>query len=279
MATRSRLTWLYVPGNRRDRLSKAYASGADVMIIDLEDAVAADDKDSAREEATTFLTQLKVSDSPGAEIQVRVNSLASSTGKRDLQALSRIQGLSGIRLPKVESATTISHARDLLSDPTVELHCLIESALGVENMSSILATGEVSGISLGEADLLQELRLSGEAELSWIRSRLVIAAASAGLPAPVMSAYTHVKDLDGLAASCRTGRRQGFLGRTAIHPRQLAVIAASFVPSSEEVEKARRVVTAYNERPRASFSLNDGTFVDRPILEAARQTLSLARQI
>jgi citrate lyase subunit beta / citryl-CoA lyase len=268
------LTWLYVPGDRPERFAKALASGADTVVVDLEDAVHPDRKAYARAAAAEFCAQTH--DVP---VQVRPGSAA------DLAALADSPGVAGYRLPKVESPASVTAA----AAAGRPLHLLLESALGVE-LAYALATADasVASIGLGEADLRSHLGLpslpAGQADdagLAWARGRVVLAARAAGLPAPAMSVYPHVRDLDGLAASCRAGAALGFLGRAAIHPAQLPVIVAAFRPSAQEVERAAELLAALDRASGTGLGtavLPDGRFADVAMVRAAQQTLALARR-
>jgi citrate lyase subunit beta/citryl-CoA lyase len=264
------LTLLYVPADRPDRVAKALATAADVVIVDLEDAVAPAHKAAARAAATGLLTE-----HPGAlpRVQVRVNDVRTPDGRADLRELGALAaGTAGLRLPKIESATEVLAVAEAL--PGVPLHPLIESALGVERAFEIAtASDAVASVGLGEADLRADLRVTGDDGLAWVRSRIVVAARAAGLPAPAQSVHTDVRDLAGLAASCRVGRAMGFRGRAAIHPAQLPVIAEAYRPTEAEVAAAREVVAAAGV---GAVALPDGRFVDEAVVRQARDVLSWA---
>ena len=272
------LTWLYVPGDRPDRFAKAVASGADTVILDLEDAVVPERKAYARAAVAEFCAS-------GHEvpIYVRINELGSGEAAADRSALDGARGLAGLRLPKVQSAVEVaSMAAGLPSG--VELYCLLESALGVERAHAIAtAHPAVSGIGLGEADLRSDLGLRDgfESGLAYARGRVVLAARAAGLPPPAMSVYPDVRDLDGLAASCRTGLALGFLGRAAIHPRQLPVIVAAFRPSRVELDRAVQLLGAVADSASAGQGtavLADGRFADRAMVRSAQEVVALSRR-
>lgn len=257
------LTWLYAPGDRPDVVQKALASAADAVIVDLEDAVAAD----RREYARSATAELLASPRP-APVHVRI------AGKDDIASLVGLPGLAGLRLPKVARASDIH--RFAAVAPDTPLYALLESALGIENAHAIAtAHPAVRGIALGEADLRAELGVGNDAGLDWPRSRVVVAARAAGLPAPVQSVYPDVRDLEGLAASCAHGRSLGFFGRSAIHPRQLPVIERAYLPTAREVESAAEIVEAA-ARNAGAQALPDGRFVDAAIVAAAHRTLFLA---
>jgi citrate lyase subunit beta/citryl-CoA lyase len=273
-----RLTWLYVPGDQPDRFEKAVRSDTDAVIIDLEDAVAAEHKSVARRNARDFLGS-----SPSKPVFVRINAPRSDWCTDDLDTLGDCQGLSGVRIPKVETSDDVlSVAERLRSAPGAELHCLIESARGVEAAFEIAtAHAAVAGISLGEADLRSDLNVVDDEGLAWPRSRVVVAARAAGLPPPPMSVYPDVRDLDGLAASCARGRTLGFLGRSAIHPTQLPVIVAAFMPRAEEIAAASEVLDLMRTAlaaGRAAAVLANGRFVDAAMVTAAKRVVALGQR-
>jgi citrate lyase subunit beta/citryl-CoA lyase len=270
------LTWLYVPGDRPDRFAKAVASGADSVILDLEDAVHAQRKAYARDEIARFCaTRHEV------PVHVRINAFGTPDAAADLAAVAGAPGLAALRLPKVTSAADV--ARVAAEVPAgVGLYPLLESALGVERAYAIAtAHPAVAGIALGEADLRSDLGVVDDAGLAYARGRVVLAARAAGLPAPAMAVYPDVRDLDGLAASCRAGRALGFVGRTAIHPRQVPVIADAFRPSDGELRRAQELLAALDASAAAGLGtavLPDGRFADRAMLDSARRVVALARR-
>jgi citrate lyase subunit beta/citryl-CoA lyase len=268
------LTWLYVPGDRPERFDKAAASGADVVIVDLEDAVVPAHKAAARENAVRWLATAR----PGS-VEVRVNAPGTPWAAEDLRALADVPALRGVRLPKIESAGDVRAALGLLAAQECAVTCLIETARGVEAAYEIASVPRVGAIGLGEADLAGDLGVRDTDALVWARSRVVIAARAAGLAAPAMSVYPHVDDPDGLAASSRAGRRLGFVGRAAIHPRQVPVIAAAFRPSAEEIADARTVIDSFTRASDAGSGvlvLDDGRMIDPAMVVQARAILDRA---
>jgi citrate lyase subunit beta/citryl-CoA lyase len=250
------LTWLYVPADRPDRVEKAIASRAHAVIVDLEDAVAPNAKEGARASLPGLLGGRREK-----SVYVRVNVGSAA----DLEAVSGLD-LAGVILPKVERPGDIP--------ASLTVNALIETALGLEAVFAIASHPRVAGISLGEADLRSQTGALEEG-LDWARARVVNAAVAAGLPRPPQSVYPHVRDLEGLAESCRRGRALGHLGRAAIHPDQLPVIERVYLPTEEEVGRARATVERLEE---GAGSLESGEFVDRAMLGAARQVLELAER-
>ncbi|MFJ3923668.1 HpcH/HpaI aldolase/citrate lyase family protein [Streptomyces sp. NPDC090022] len=262
------LTWLYVPGDRPAVVAKALGAGADAVIVDLEDAVPASRKEYARAATAELLTARTP-----VPVHVRINALESPWAGADLTALAGLRGLAGLRLPKISEPRQIATVADRSGG--VALYALLESALGVERAYDIArAHPALHGLALGEADLRADLGVSAEAGLDWPRSRVVVAARAAGLAPPAQSVFPDIRDLEALEVSCARGRALGFLGRAAIHPRQLPVIERAYLPRPEEVTAAEEIVTAARRTPGA-VALPDGRFVDPAVVAAAHRTLSL----
>ena len=273
------LTWLYAPGDRPGVVAKALHSGADVVLVDLEDAVAPERKSWARAATAELLSDPE----PGpAPVHVRVNALDGPLAEDDVRTLAALPGLAGLRLPKVTAPADLSRVASWAAgagDPGCApppLYALLENALGVERAYDIAtASPAPHGIALGEADLRADLGVADGPGLGYARGRALLAARAAGLAPPPQSVYPDVRDLAGLAASCAEGRALGFLGRTAIHPRQLPVIEEAFRPTAAEVEAAEEIVHAALTDAGA-LALPDGRFVDAAVVAVARRTLSLA---
>jgi citrate lyase subunit beta / citryl-CoA lyase len=262
------LTWLYVPADRPDRVEKAIASAAHAVIVDLEDAVAPGAKERARENLAGLLAEPR--EKP---VYVRVNSPRTPPGAADLATVATLP-VAGITVPKVEGPHDVVALLAQLPEPR-RVHCLIESAAGVEAAYAIASHPAVAGISLGEADLRSQTGALEEG-LDWPRARIVNAAVAAGLPRPPQSVYPRLRDDEGLAASCRRGRAVGHLGRAAIHPEQLPVIEDAYLPTEAEVERARETVAKLESA--GAGTLESGDFVDAAMLAAAQQIVALANR-
>lgn len=270
------LVALYVPGDRPERFARAFAAGADQVILDLEDAVAPERKGLARE----AVAELLAGPVP-TRVSVRPNGAGTAWHEDDLAMLAQAPWRPGLRLPKVEGPDDVDRVLDQLGerlgerrDQGLELTCLLESARGVEQAYAVASHPDVSGIGLGEADLRAELGVTAEAGLDWLRVRSVVAARAAGLPAPAMAVYPRLDDDDGLRTSCLHGAALGLRGRAAIHPRQVPVIRAAFSPTAAEVADARMVLDALSGGAGA-VRLPDGRMVDAAMAAAARAVLAL----
>ena len=271
------LTWLYAPGDRPDVVTKALVSGADVVLVDLEDAVAPDRKEYARAATADLLTE-----ATPVPVIVRVNALDGPLAEADLKTLSPLPGLSGLRLPKVTSpddVVRVAEGATPAEGGAIPLYALLETALGVEQAFAIASAHRaLRGVSLGEADLRADLGVREDAGLDWSRARVIVAARAAGLPPPVQSVYPDIRDVEGLAASCAHGRTLGFLGRAAIHPRQLPIIERAYLPTPAEIDSAEAIVKAAATDPGAQ-ALPDGRFIDAAVVVGAHRTLALARRL
>jgi citrate lyase subunit beta/citryl-CoA lyase len=256
------VTGLYVPGNRPDRFDKAVATGADLVILDLEDAVAPADKAAARAAVVAWLSSARVD----CVLQVRVDSA------EDLAALRGLTGFE-VRLPKVESPSQVDRVVEAL--PGVAVTALVESAYGVEHAAEIAAHPAVTRVGLGESDLASELGTRGDAVLDHARIRLLYAAKAAGLPAPMLSAYPAIKDLAGLRADTERGRALGWFGRVAIHPSQLPVIDEVFQPSAGERRWAEEVLAATDGG--GVTTLANGEMADPAMVGRAKAILARVR--
>jgi (S)-citramalyl-CoA lyase len=274
---------LFVPGNRPERFRKALAAGADLVCIDLEDAVAAGPaKDAARRLALAELARLREEEDHKNRIVVRINSLKTPAGLQDILALHEFSGwLPPVVLPKVDAPAEL-HVLDTLlrrpDSPEPRLMPMIETPRALEAAAEIaraLPSNRMMVLLLGCVDLSLELGCALEWEpLLYARSRVVHAASLAGLGA-IDSPNLDVTDPVALEEESRRSARLGFVGKAAIHPSQLAPIHRAFAPSQEQITRARAVVDAY-ERMSVGVALLDGRLIERPVYLAAKRLLSAA---
>lgn len=264
-------SWLYAPGDRPDLLAKAVRGRADAVVVDLEDAVSPSRKAEARTSARELV--LRGTDVP---VWVRVNDPLGPWGEADLDALDGLP-VAGVRLPKCEDPAVVRQVGYRLGRP---MQLLLESAAGLERAAELArAHPRVAGIGLGEADLAADLRTVGEETLNGCRFRVVLTARAVGLPAPVQSVWTDLRDIDGLRVSTERARDAGFFGRSVIHPAQVDVVNTVFTPTAQQVATARELVDALDAAERDGRSAlvdRDGRFVDPAVVEGARRILALA---
>jgi citrate lyase subunit beta/citryl-CoA lyase len=266
------LTYLFVPGNRPDRFGKALASGADAVVLDLEDAVAADAKDAAREAVHAWAAEATPADL--ARVVLRTNDLGSPHAARDLAAAADA-ALTTVMLPKTESADDVAAVRS--AAPDVAVLALVESARGIAAAEKIAEAPEVVRLVFGTLDYALDLDLELEDAsdgLSYAAGRLAVASRCAGIATPVGGVTPQLGDEARLLADLAWSRRHGFGAKLCIHPAQVAAIHAALAPTSQAVERARRVLEADAGSPGAAQL--DGRMIDRPVVLAARRTLARA---
>ncbi|HEY1421287.1 MAG TPA: CoA ester lyase [Candidatus Dormibacteraeota bacterium] len=262
--TRPIRSWLFAPGHDRKLLAKVFAVGADVALLDLEDAVPPERKAQARQ----MVAEVAASN----PCWVRVNRPGTEECALDLDALRGL--VAGFRLPKVEAASDVQWAAERA--PGVALDCTIESARGVANVQEIASSPACALLSYGGIDLAVDLRITGgEQELLYARSAIVIAARAAGKPPPSDGIHPRLNDEEGLRIESHAARRLGFFGKSAIHPRQVPIINSVFTTSPAELAWADRVLAAFEASGGGPTKLEDGEFVDRPVAERARQIRGL----
>ncbi|GAC1645274.1 MAG: CoA ester lyase [Candidatus Dormibacteraceae bacterium] len=255
-------SWLFAPGHNEKLLRQVFDGGADVVLLDLEDAVPPDNKDRARE--------MVAEAAAGRPCWVRVNKARSETCELDLEKVFR--SALGIRIPKVESAADVAWVAERA--PGVPLDCTIESARGVLAAFEIASAPACALLSYGGLDLAADLGIpGGEQETLYARSYLVVAARSAGKPPPSDGVYPMLYDDDGFRKEAEAARRLGFFGKSAIHPRQVPIIHEVFAPSPEEVAWAKAVMEAFVQSGGAATRTASGEFVDTPVAERARRIL------
>ena len=285
-------SWMFVPGHRQKMVDKALGLNADAIMLDIEDGVAPNEKDTARRQIAEALGRDRAPKSPARF--VRINAIGHARMRADVEAVVR-SGLDGLVLPKVETADDIRQVESFLSErePALKMarggvHLLvaIESPRGLLNAPAIAASSpRIVGLMFGAEDYGREMGLptkrEGEAQdLIYARSALAIAAASAHVQA-VDGVWVDLKDPDGLARFARQSRRLGFSGISLIHPSQIDPINATFSPTTEEIDYAKQVLQAFEEanaRGDGSIALG-GQLIDRPIVERARRTLELAKTL
>jgi len=285
-------TALFVPATRPDRVDKALNAGADVVIIDLEDAVAHALKAEARETA-----RKKVKEHAQRKFMVRVNALGSGHNQKDLESTADAS-LHSIMLPKVESGEHIReiHQRLLEAERTCGMPpgslgvvALIESARGVQNafriFSEAIAPERAVMAAFGAADYSLDLGINMSrdgAELHYPRSRIAVACRAAGKEPPIDTPFMiDLKDLDALRADARRAKQLGFQGKLCIHPSQVGPCNDIFSPTTEEIAYARRVVEAFEKSESEGIGALqlDGKFIDYPVVERSRRIIRLGASI
>jgi citrate lyase subunit beta/citryl-CoA lyase len=283
---------LFVPGDDSRKLAKALSSGADALILDLEDSVAENAKSKARRTCLDFLkSAVPLAGRPA--LYVRINALDSGLSDADLDVVMTV-GPDGIVLPKAQSGAdvTLLDARiavrealhDIPDGHTAIIAIATETAASIFGIGSYAGAGtRLSGLTWGGEDLAADIGASANKDDSgqWTqpfqlaRNLCLFGAVSAGAQ-PIDTVYTDFRDLDGLHLEATTAAQDGFTGKLAIHPAQVAVINEVFTPSPQAIAQAQRIVDAFKAAGNAGVVGLDGKMIDRPHLVAARRTLARA---
>ena len=267
---------LFVPADRPERFDKAMASEADAVILDLEDSVAAAKKDEARAAIKEYLSEPKQK-----PVAIRVNPLNSTFIDKDIAMIEAIH-CDALVLPKAEGKRDILElVNRLKKDAPPILPVATETPAAIFELGSYKSVGSyLAGLTWGAEDLPAAIGASTSrnhdgsytSPYELVRSLSLFAAHAADIPA-IETVYPNIKDEEGLAEYAARGRRDGFVGMMAIHPKQCAIINAAFTPTKEEILKARKIVDAFKENPNAGALQVDGTMVDAPHLKQAKKIL------
>jgi citrate lyase subunit beta/citryl-CoA lyase len=266
MTTQPR-SYLFVPGDRAERIARARASGADAVIVDLEDAVAPANKLAARDAVAGALDA-------AAPVVLRING-ADTAWFADDARLAAHPGVAAVMLPKAASAEPVAALRSASGGKAVL--ALIESAAGMANVAALAATPGVVRLVFGSIDFQLDLDIADDdLALLAFRSQLVLASRVANLPTPVDGVTTALDDAARIESEARRARSLGFGGKLCIHPKQVAIVNSAFSPSKGELAWAQRVVDAAAAADGAAVAV-DGKMVDAPVLARARRLLAARR--
>ena len=277
-AVRHARSLLFVPATRPERFAKAFDSGADCIIVDLEDAVAEDSKDSARAHLMRNLPQLVPAQL--ARTVVRVNAAGTPWHAADIALLRDwvAQGVA-VMLPKCEQAAALRSVANELGDAAL-IVALVESLCGLDAADALAREPHVARLAFGHLDFQLDLGMHAspeEPELAFARNALVAASRRAGLPAPIDGVTTDTGDAARLAADARRARAFGFGGKLCIHPAQVAGVNEALGYSEAERAWANRVLEEAAKRGGEAFSL-DGRMIDLPVIRAAQAIVATIRK-
>ena len=275
-------SFLFAPGNHPRRVEKSLSLAADAVILDLEDAVAQNEKVATRALVVEALSRPRRS-----LAYARVNALSTDWSYGDIEAVV-VPGLDGIVLPKVESASDLHTAEWLISSlerqrgltpGAIDLMPIIETAKGYVALESILRSGtRVRRVAFGAGDFTLDAGIrwsSAETELLPYRSGIVVQSRAAGLEPPIDTVWVELRNTAGFEHCVQHIKDLGFQGKMCIHPDQIPVVNQTFRPSAAELERARKVVTAFEQAERDGLAAIqvDGQMVDYPIVNAAQRIL------
>ena len=273
------ISYLFVPGNRPERFSKAVEARPDAIILDLEDAVHPDSKPAAR--AAIWAWQ-ETTPSVACERYIRLNSVSSTLFRQDLTWLNDMrypQRCNGIFLPKAECPEALSRVveRLLQWQPTLKIVAIIETAKGLQQVESIAAIPGLARLAFGSLDFSLDINCSQIPEaFLFARNRIVLASRTADLPSPIDGVTPAISDLAVVAGDSHYARSLGFGAKLCIHPAQLDTVQRAFLPDSRQLAWADRVMSAVATGSHAVQV--DGEMVDLPLIEHAQRLLDVARQ-
>jgi citrate lyase subunit beta/citryl-CoA lyase len=287
MKTPSPRSYLFVPGDRPERFAKALASGADSVILDLEDAVLPARKEAARDAIVAWERSDAATGGAAGGVIVRINGADTPWFADDLAALAPLAAdragaasvLGGVMLPKADGPDAIAAVRSRLPAgggvETPALIALVETVAGIIRLRELAAARGLTRLAFGSVDLCVDAGILGDGEeLHYIRSRLVLESRFAGLAAPIDGVSLALDDADALAKDVARARRFGFGAKLCIHPKQVAAVNAGFSPSEEEIAWAQRVLAAIETGGGRGAVAVDGKLVDKPVIDRAQAILS-----
>ena len=276
----ARRSFIFAPGLQPEMFLKALKSGADIVCIDLEDAIAPQHKDISRERTMALFAEEQSDD--GVERMVRINCTRTPEGMADLQAI--VAGPNrppAIMLPKVKSPDEIRALDELFDENDVEirLHVIIETNHGLEAAYEIAqASDRLDAMFFGGVDMAAELRARNDwLNLLYARSRIVHAAAGAEVDV-IDVPYLDLEDLSGMRKEAEAARDLGFSGKGSIHPKQIPILNEVFSPSADEVAHAQKIVDAF-ANAETGLVVVDGKLIEKPVLRSMHRMLAVAERV
>ena len=270
-----RRSFIFCPGNKPDMIPKALNSGADMVCIDLEDAIIPEHKDISRSSTISAFEDISVPN--GVETLIRINDVNSKDGKEDIKAiLESVNTASGLMLPKIQNVNEIIDLEKQikLANKNLSLHIIIETNKGLENAWNIAQSSPlIKSLLFGGVDMSADLGCNGDwMSLLYARSRVVHAAAGAGIDS-IDVPFLDLEDMEGMMQEAQKSKNLGFSGKGSIHPKQIVSLNKVFTPSESEVEYANKVIKAFNEAADGLVVV-DGKLIEKPVLRTALKTIA-----
>ena len=270
-----RRSFIFCPGNKPDMIPKALSSGADMVCIDLEDAIIPEHKDISR--SSTIRAFEDISVPHGVETLIRINDVNSKDGKEDIKAILESDNTaSGLMLPKIQNVNEIIDLEKQikLANKNLNLHIIIETNKGLENAWNIAQSSAlIKSLLFGGVDMSADLGCNGDwMSLLYARSRVVHAAAGAGIDS-IDVPFLDLEDMEGMRQEAQKSKNLGFSGKGSIHPKQIALLNKVFTPSESEIEYANKVIKAFNEASDGLVVV-DGKLIEKPVLRTALKTIA-----
>ncbi|MBE0406499.1 HpcH/HpaI aldolase/citrate lyase family protein [Psychrobacter sp. AOP22-C1-22] len=262
-------TWLFVPATRMERVTKAFASGADAVIVDLEDTIAQADKAQARDALREYYLS-----SEYQPVWIRINQAGSTDYAEDIKLCEQLPNLAGIILPKAEQAADIEYIHHLSG---LSVIALVESAVGLYNLDNMASASGLVAFSYGFLDLCNDLQVqvgtaAADIIANQIRYQLLISSKVHQLSAPIDTVYPEFNDSEGLSQRVQLWSQMGMSGMLCIHPKQVATVKESLRPLDAEIDFAKRVIAEYERTGKAVFKV-EGNMIDAPVIQRCLQLL------
>ena len=275
-----RRSFIFTPGLKPEMFPKAIESGADMVCIELEDGIAINDKDEARNNTIEALKTLEVNSD--VELVVRINNQRTKFGLLDLEAfISSKLKVKSLMLPKVKTPEEVTFIDDLLTDCNLDtdLHVIMETNEALQNIYDIAhASKRIVALYFGGVDMAAELRVDNKWEnLVYARSKLVHAGASAGLDV-IDVPYLDLENMDGMKKEAELVRNLGFTGKGSIHPKQIKILNQVFTPPEDEILKAKKILEQFNNS-NTGLVVIDGKLIEKPVLREMQRKILIADKI
>ena len=270
-----RRSFIFCPGNKPDMIPKALNSGADMVCIDLEDAIIPEHKDISRSSTIRAFEDISVPN--GVETLIRINDVNTIDGKADIKAILQSNNTaSGLMLPKIQNVNEIIELEKQikLANKNLNLHIIIETNKALENAWLIAQSSPlIKSLLFGGVDMSADLGCNGDwMSLLYARSRVVHAAAGAGIDS-IDVPFLDLEDMEGMMQEAQKSKNLGFSGKGSIHPKQIVSLNKVFTPSESEVEYANKVIKAFNEAADGLVVV-DGKLIEKPVLRTALKTIA-----
>jgi citrate lyase subunit beta / citryl-CoA lyase len=267
--------YLFAPGNSERKIQKALNIDADAVIIDLEDAVTADEKVLARNLVYKILTAEELITNP-AKLYVRINSIKTPWFFEDLRMVKELKNAAGIMIPKSEDKTSITLAAELLGSD-LEIIPLIESAAGVMNVEAVLSSHKsVKKVAFGSVDFALDIGVDWSAEgteRAYAMSKLALTSRAAGAAPPIDAVFPVIDNKESFIADTKKGKQLGFYGKMVIHPKQIEWVRDVYTPTEKQIEWSRKVIHVFESAKHSGALDLDGKLIDRPVYLLAKRLI------
>jgi citrate lyase subunit beta / citryl-CoA lyase len=268
--------YLFVPGNSERKMKRAINIEADAIIIDLEDAVVAGEKEIARQLVYSVLNG-EVKNNCNTKIYLRINSIKTPWFFDDIDMVKNLNRLDGIMIPKSEGKTSITLAAELINRD-LEIIPLIETAAGVMNIEAVLTSHKsVRKVAFGSVDFALDLGVDWSedgTERTYAMSKIVLASRALGADSPIDAVFPVIDNKESFISDTIKGKQTGFYGKMVIHPRQIEWVKEVYIPNAKQIEWSTKVINVYEAAENAGAINLDGKLIDRPVYLLAKRLLA-----